>query len=65
LQQISAELETVLTEPEEKEREKNVATTSKLSGNGATGDLWEPFWEPQGVEPDPNPADVIDERPDT
>ena len=51
---VTRVVEAVLTEPEEKKEETSGTAASKHLRKCADGDLWEPFWEPQGVEPDQN-----------
>ena len=48
---VTAVVEAVFTEPEEKEK-KTIATPLKDLPDGGSGVEWEPFWEPQGVCPD-------------
>ncbi|PSH03124.1 MAG: hypothetical protein CXZ00_13955 [Acidobacteria bacterium] len=52
---VTRVVEAVFTEPEAKEEETNTVTSPKrLHTDGSDGD-WEPFWEPQGGNPDQKP----------
>ncbi len=58
---VTRVVEAVMTEPEEKEEEANLSQPKHLR-KAANGELWEPFWEPQGGKPDPNSTEVVEKN---
>ncbi len=58
---VTAVVEAVFTEPEEKEGKTITTPLKDLPKNGDGAD-WVPFWVPQGVEPDQNSTDVIEKN---
>jgi hypothetical protein len=58
---VTRVVEAVMTEPEDKKEETNGSQPKHLR-KAATGELWEPFWESQGVKPDQISMEVIDKN---
>jgi integrase len=57
---VTRVVEAVMTEPEEKNEEENAAAQPKRLRQAANGNLWEPFWEPQGVGTDLSSTQVVE-----
>ena len=57
---VTRVVEAVMTEPEVKISENNDAAAPESRREGANGELWEPFWEPQGNKPGLTSMQVIE-----
>ena len=57
---VTRVVEAVMTEREEKASEDVNAAAPESRREGANGDLWAPFWKPQGNKPDLTSTQVIE-----
>lgn len=56
---VTRVVEAVMTEPEEKEEP---SSQPKPLRQAANGELWEPFWEPQGGKPGQTSMEVVEKN---